>query len=394
MERVCKHDCLMDNALLQKFQQILERPEHSISKLGLLSLYYCSKYPYSAGEIGVLSNGERSFFTGLKTCRNPWYCPACGAVLAKKQAIKFTKIIQKFCESDIVPYMVTFTIPHVKSMSAKTVLELLTKIYRKFSTTLYTKNWSLTQAMGYKARITTSECTYTKNGFHFHNHCLLFCLKDRTEYLLKWVEKAQAYWNKLIQEFYAKSNLSEYATIKKDAVYLSCDANGAPRIISDGTYVTDAWSGSDELTMQYKKTHREDSRHPMDLLRSDNPEDWKIFIEYALATRYKKKYKLSNHLLELPELQGWENIKLEHDEEIQQKKTETVCVISLQNWYDILEAEIIYQEKIRLQILKLALQLDFDLIANYLQKYGIFDIRKPNEWEIEKTKKLFDKKIA
>ena len=121
-----------------------------------------------------------------------------------------------------------------------------------------------------------------------------------------------------------------------------------------------SWGADAELTQSAKKICG--GRHPFDLVLSGSKEDKRLFVEYALATRGKRRIRWSNGFKALVGLQDLtdEELNLEEKEE----NTEVVAVLPLDLW------QYVKQERARAQVLEVVEVGGYSLLAEWFSARG------------------------
>lgn len=255
------------------------------------------------GEVNVRTDTLNTF-----ACDNTFACPVCSAKILNKAERKITRIILGMEKLNYRPLMFTLVVPHHIDMSANEVFELLKHTRKKL--TAYTRFRKMLQSMGSRYSITSTECTYGKNGFHFHQHILYFLNVDKfsEDILLQNMEKINKFLMKTIAKFHGT-----YYSTAKEPLYYSKDKDGHPNFTTSGAYIT----ASLELTSNnHKKCRSEQSRQMLELLDSDDETDNLRYLDYALATRQKQRIQFSRNIYKF--------MVDEDDEEL--KKTQTTVI--------------------------------------------------------------------
>lgn len=329
------------------------------------------------GYVAIESNGSHVRATGMKVCHNLWCCPACATIGLAKQAKKLEIIIKAFAERDIVPFMVTITIPHNKVNSAKEVLDNVKKLQRamfgnmfsrckaKKDTTIRIKNYG---------KVSFWETTHGANGWHFHSHNLVFVHKDDFPKL----DSLYPTWQKTYKNYLKKFGIVQTnGEITKNGFHCSVDAYGKIRTHTSVSYLT-----AELTTGKTKKTRTDGNRNIWEILKSGTDADMKLFLEYADATRFIQKVSYGKQILPFLGFtqEYFDSIRITDVK----KAYRPVCVFTPESWSKICKSDIIHGTKHRVNIFKRALTFDFDAIYDYCVANNIPPPRRPNEYEIKK----------
>jgi len=132
----------------------------------------------------------RAYYNGVVTCANALLCPVCAPRIMGKRSVEIRQAVHQWLAEDPrnTCYMLTFTFAHTASDSLSGLLAAFRAALEGF--------WRhgsirrLLAASGMVGRITATEIQCSqKNGWHPHQHVLLFCrVADFSE------EKLSGYW--------------------------------------------------------------------------------------------------------------------------------------------------------------------------------------------------------
>lgn len=374
-----------DYALLAKLQHLIaKRNKYQNVQYDLHSIKTCSvKAAFSYGEHVklIVGHGEEKVKTvakyqGLQRCNNLWVCPVCSSWKLAFHARKIELIIEAMHKIGVEAVMATFTIPHNQHESAKEVLnDLIATRTRFFMNTVFYKKYGKITAdhIGYVGKITSTECTYTKNGFHFHDHVLFFIRKDKLQAFAEAEEEMRRQWLMAYQKVHPSYYNLDYAKAQqeKKSYFLSRNATGGlvlgskclPRYIC-------GWGASAELTAGKRKAgHSEDSRNMFELLASDDVHDHDLFFEYAEATHKKCRIRYSPTLKDITtqtdeEIFAWSSSEYE-------KKTRTVLYFEFSDWYKLMSYEAMFKTPVRYIMLELAASVNPSAVCEFVQSLGV-----------------------
>ena len=321
---------LIDNRRQYRLQNFLAR-ENGFRRIQLSGLSKCNRVPIMASDgvgIGVstLSTGEkRGTFLGLQKCNNPWACPVCSALAVQRKRAQLTSIITNLRAQSYVAIMVTFTIPHNRSQSAKAVYDRLRAVEKLAKSRIgyYVKSRKFTD--GRLWTFQSTECKYSRlTGWHFHLHKIFFVkaseaarfMTDETEAALTtaWITA------QLKQGEYLKIYKSASIT---DPVYIS------RHIIENGDYLVKEMCKRDNGSGA--------SVDPITLLDSDDPDDIERYFEYAEATARTRRFSQAKGLLQFSD--DAETLKKNQAENGGVIETAVVASFTYSDWETILWLE-------------------------------------------------------
>lgn len=112
----------------------------------------------------------RAWMSGVWRCANAWACPVCAATMSTSRRLDIECAVAQHKEADGTFALLTLTFPHTRDMRLKETLSSFQNAKR-----------FLTQRAAWKrlkesvvGTITTLEITHGDNGWHPHQHILLF----------------------------------------------------------------------------------------------------------------------------------------------------------------------------------------------------------------------------
>lgn len=209
----------------------------------------------------------RAYFNHVVTCANPFLCPVCSPRIMGVRRTEISKAVHSWLslDSSNTCYMFTFTFSHSRSDALSGLLEAFKSSLQRF--------WSrgdlkrLLNAAGRVGRITATEIQYSrKNGWHPHQHVLLFCRVADFDQL-----KLASFWLGALES----SGLSGLSDVAFDLVEArSCEA-----------YLTKI---SSELALgNFKEGRAPEHFSPFQLLREASSSRWAAdsFCELFSSTR-------------------------------------------------------------------------------------------------------------
>ena len=358
-----------DFHLLSKIQQKLNA--HPRERAKLVSLYHCNRSGIKgAGRVDVIharnsSTGACSaHFSLVSRCHSSWVCPVCAVRNFTLQSGTISKLLQCRAEQGYKAFMLTTTIPHRREQSAQELIDLLKACKRKMRGTAAYKTQKQLDING---TITATECTYGLHGFHFHQHILFFIPAENWEEVESFAKTYKSCWERAFTAVtgvpYDATKTNQYNPT--ESVYLSRTKRGAVLNVTDGKYVCDFGR---ELAKCQSWEHRAvRGRSMFELANSDDPRDFDLFLEYALATKGYARIVYSNKLRREAD-QYYELEKKTVDANIE-KRVEATFYTS--DWCSICESEIDTAKHHRYEILQACLDGGYDSILEYCRRENL-----------------------
>lgn len=316
----------------------------------LNGIYLCgSRVSHQMGvlpAVFLLTNNDSSIFVGNMPCRSPWACPICTPKVMAKKARDIACAIDALStwyKQDAC--MITFTLPHTANMSAEDTFTILRNTRRSFFKVVKSKTkkyelkadssagkkgeihtydiqtggWGRVRNLGMDFYVNVYEFTWGENGFHPHIHGLFWLPRHNFQKVGDFEEELNDVWwrtglkeaTKYFAKKYPEKSKKEikekadnlYSEWRKShpGVTISRNEDGSVRVITSSMYLDD-WSGDDELTKHYGKKAQDGHFTPYQLLtkaaecEGEEREHYlKVFIEYAKATRGRRRVEFAKH---------------------------------------------------------------------------------------------------
>jgi hypothetical protein len=246
-----------------------------------------------AGDVSVVNSIEhqRASYKGLQTCGSVWLCPMCASKIEERRRGEIVHVFAWANSEGLDSSLLTNTFPHGLG-------DDLADTLRKQAAALatYRQSRSYRQEMksiGYVAMVRTLEITHGKNGFHPHTHEVQFHRQKLSE------TDAQAMRRRLLPAWLhacTKHGLFDPKTDDVNAFFLH--ALDVKHGFTAGDYLAkqdDAkgWTPAHEIAKSSSKNGRRSGVHPFQLATRGSPGDDRLFIEYARATKGKRKLMFS-----------------------------------------------------------------------------------------------------
>ena len=163
------------------------------------SLDSCGSVPIS--KDGLMSIGHSpehslSFFGGVATCGSVWVCPVCSSKIAAVRVAELEHCINQhlFADSEKnAVYMLVLTASHSIGDSLSYLEKKLSEAKKIFWRTGYVRR--LLKELNLIGRVTSHEVTFSiRNGFHPHDHVLIFSDCISYENMKIYEEKLRNAW--------------------------------------------------------------------------------------------------------------------------------------------------------------------------------------------------------
>lgn len=405
------------------------------------STYFCGSKPVRANglEQGVflVRNEKNARFAGVITCKSSWLCPVCSARMMAKYSTEIGIAIDALAQPKYnqTAFMITFTIPHSRNMSAYETTEILYNTWKNFvvhgnkkanskyyvkvdgKKTMKVSDKKTTdpfsmfcEEFNCKHRVRVGEYTYGEHGWHPHFHCLFWVDNDKFKYVKdwqatlekRWLELAKRntlkMWNKLYPDKREKNELRldfMYGNLDKGShsCFISVDKTGEVIRQKSSMYIC-GWGADKELTGNVQnKASAEGHFTPRQLLEKyceGDEKSGKLYLEYCRATRRKKHARINFSTRSGIKKIIAEYRKTKEYAEVMKKKAtdeakangiwKMVCWFKSEQWRDIYLAEQTTKFPVRLCLLKLAmLDNGRKLIEDFLLNTYNIDIRNNGE---------------
>lgn len=380
--------------------------------------------------IFVLSNGESSKLFGTATCKNRWVCPTCTAKFMAKTASDIAAALDALSEQNISASMITFTMPHCRSMRLWHMLEILNNAWGRvfrIHRAKTDKGFKNALARMYvdcqiQHRVRVAEITFGDNGWHPHFHCLFWTDDKFLQKIGDFEIAMRDEWNHAIKEelikFYKKNpqawletkisasveklahNLFHYTDKKKNhGVHVSRADDGSVRKIESSAYIA-GWGGDSELTGSEKAKNAAEGHYtPRQLLLKARDENDSFafykYIELCLDLTKKRFVRVSwsrNGIRRI--ISSWKKV---HGDSRAVKKNTTpakfraVCWFTSEQWYLISHENQKCERQIVADILELArFENAFTMITQYLTDLNILPHAPCENVSIECVEKIFN----
>lgn len=241
--------------------------------------------------VEVRRDGENghAHVSNIQYCGSVWQCPVCGAIIRNQRAQEITEAITKSQEQGMGAYFITCTVRHHKGDDLKTLLRVLSNAYRDMvNGSQYRKAKEAHGLVGY---IKSLEITVGENGFHPHNHVLMFTEGKATE---DGAAQLQSFLLERWKRFVVKHGGEE--PNEHGLMVVPVDKNA--KVL--GQYLA-KMAGEDGIALEMaradlKRGGDAGSLTPFELLDIDTPRARALWAEYCEATKGKRSVYFSRGL--------------------------------------------------------------------------------------------------
>ena len=246
--------------------------------------------------VGVHVSTEEKYahYSGLARCGSVWACPVCSAIIRNGRATEIQAITESALDKGWQVLFVTLTMRHKLGDALEMTLDAMVDGWR---TLTMKSGWrSMKKRLALKHYIRSTEVTCGSNGWHPHNHMLLFF-----ESPLSALQRRE--FEDLMKQFWVDhvTRLTGTAPTKKHGVVIEdvADSVGISRYLSkvqekEGVELNRKIGL--EIARGDLKSGRLDSFTPFQLLDADGAgasvaETW--WLEYVEATRGRRAFGYS-----------------------------------------------------------------------------------------------------
>ncbi len=255
----------------------------------VIACMWCS----SGGIVSVIKSIEfnRAHYRGLQTCGSVWLCPCCASKIEERRRMEIVQVFAWADSQGMDSSLITNTFSHGQGDNLRELFQRQSaalKIYR--DAIAYRREM---KRIGYVAMVRGLEITHGRNGFHPHTHEVQFHRETLTEDDAKWMRfRLAEIWIVAC----TKAGLFNPAT--DDEIAFMQRSLNVRHNFTAGNYLAKqddekAWTPAHEISKASSKEGRHSGVHPFQLASRGNPGDPDLFIEYARATKGKRKLMFS-----------------------------------------------------------------------------------------------------
>jgi len=215
----------------------------------------CCRYVRKQAYVEVMHSAStgRAHYSGLEICGSVWLCPVCAARIAELRRRELVDAVAA-CEAGGGAVLhLTFTVQHSRQDNLK---HLVKRFQKAFSRLVGHRTYRqlIRPTYGIFGTVRALEVTHGENGWHPHNHVLVFLSRPLTEEELGRLDvELRALW--------ARSAALEGLSMNQHGLTIRGSNKAA------ATYVA-KWGVAEELTRAHIKKGRGTSLSPWDMLRA------------------------------------------------------------------------------------------------------------------------------
>jgi len=305
---------------------------------------------HSTVDICFNPTEHRAYYKGLMTCGSPWVCPICAEKIAYGRREELTRAVKNWNGALI---FLTLTLQHNKSDDLKSLLSALKDSYRRLKSG---RAWlRIKEKYGLSAYVSSLEITYGENGWHPHEHVILFSTLPESKFDINKFKTE-------IQERYL-SLLAE--NDKYGSEYHSIDIRIGDKFAAD--YVSKFGIEQEIIKSASKRArHGLTAFQLLELaMEPDQEQAGKLFQEYAYATFGLRQITWSHGAREIF---GLEAEREDNELAAEQEQEQDITLLSLtkEQWYKVVKAELRYD------LLEIGSSGDSELLWSFLNlKIGL-----------------------
>jgi hypothetical protein len=273
------------------------------------------------GEVSVQQSMEhnRAHYKGLQTCGSVWLCPVCASKIEERRRGEIVRVFDWAKGEMLDSSLITNTFSHGQGDDLHELFKRQSEALKTYrSSRAYVRQMKL---IGYVAMVRSLEITHGQNGFHPHTHEVQFHREKLTP------TDAQELREVLVGAWLPackkaglfKSDDDEFAFYRRAIDVRAHFTSGEYLAKQDDSK---SWTPAHELAKSSSKLGRRSGVHPFQLATRGNPGDADLFIEYAKATKGKRK------LLFSPGLKAKAGLQDVSDEEIAAADVEAARLVA------------------------------------------------------------------
>lgn len=218
-----------------------------LQKLGV-RVSHCCQVPHGQSPVNLMQGeGGAAYFSGLKRCSSVWACPVCSNRVSTARRDDLNLLLERARAAGFSPVLITLTARHTKGDKLPDLLAAMKAAKKRWQ---QLQAYRALKSLGLSS-VTATEVTHGDNGWHVHYH-LIAILKTDPAAALAAAETLRPAWLKALSAYGLSGN---HAAFRADPGHLA------------GDYVS-KWNAASELALGDRKSGRQGSRNPWQLLRA------------------------------------------------------------------------------------------------------------------------------
>jgi hypothetical protein len=312
-----RRDSIRQRYTLQETAQFLLQHEPEGKRLlrcGVLPVHTYDKHGekhYSDASVVIEKDTKTGYsrYANVAHCGSPWICPVCSAFETEKDRKEVNLACLAAAAKGWTVVMVTYTQKHERNMLLSELIDINKKSRRwlKSNTRFSAESWQdIKTKYGLVGGIINLECTVGKNGWHPHNHELIFIdpKKAQSDDMpeLRWTIAKR--WQVAVEKYGGTCDLIHGVDLRIG------DSAVSEYIAKIGHEPVGKWSIESEMTKSGRKKGRGKGRTPFQLLYDYRFEKDKyageLFKEFAKEFSGMAHIRWSQGLRDLLEMDTFE----------------------------------------------------------------------------------------
>ena len=244
------------------------------------------------GTVQVYRSAQhnRAHYKGLQTCGSVWTCPCCASKIEERRRKEVQTVFDWAASKGLDSSMLTNTFPHgmgddLKELFAGQARAL--KLFRDDRT--YRREM---KAIGNVGLIRTLEITHGASGWHPHTHEVKFHREELTQEDANWIRhKLVEPWRNACIKAGLLTNETEELAFYRHALDMKAGFTAGDYLQKTDSEKT--WTPAHEISKASSKAGRRSGKHPFALAVDGVPGFSELLVEYAQATKGKRKLYFS-----------------------------------------------------------------------------------------------------
>lgn len=330
---------------------------------------YCHRHlGHNSLGAHIRQNGKRHSLGGLAVCGNAWVCPVCASRIARRRADEVRTLIKKAQSEKLFVELVTLTVPHGIGDSAEFLVNSVASAWRSLTAhRLWKAKGGVRSLPGIRNRagvrgfVRALEVTHGSNGWHPHLHIIFVSEHGLMQHRVRIWELWASVTSSLGLGTPSLERGIDIQDGEQAGEYL-CKFSDDGELLTTRQGAELRWDAADELTLSNRKSGRNGSRKPHQILADAefSQSDADLFREFVAAFKGKSQLQWSRGL------KAWAGVGELSDEEIAETESDTdlVFVIPPELWVYVLKTSGLSDR--RSLVIRLSETGGLDAVARYL----------------------------
>lgn len=254
---------------------------------------------YTPDTVGVDYNPHtnRASFRGLQTCKSVWVCPVCSGRISEQRRQELEYAI---AENNHNVLLVTYTLRHHKSDPLRDLLDILGKAQRRLKSGRFWQEFK--KKYDWLGDVKGLETTYGDNGWHPHNHVLMFVTRTLTEdEINSLTAELREKWQHILWSIGGDAEYEIGVDVKTGSKYVAEYLSKFGRMPETDLDAGKGWDKAAEVTKSnHKIAKSKEGLTPWGLLdeysKTGNEAAARLFREYAEAMKGRNQLSWSRGL--------------------------------------------------------------------------------------------------